>query len=262
MSDSYISLVGAPGRMIQSIVSCLPGDMQVVEFLGQPDSPFIGTKFSKYVPSFEGDHVIVERLSADCDVLVDFALGDGFLELLEFCKKKNCAFVSGRTGISDSDQEALRTASKKIPILHARNMSLGANLLMEIAAQVARSLPVADIEIMETHHVHKKDAPSGTALAILESIRKVRQKTNEKQVIFGRQGLIGEKPEQEICVHSIRNGSTVGDHRVYYGMEGERLVLAHEAQDRKIFARGALTAVRWIQGKKPGFWTMRDVLGF
>lgn len=256
----YISLLGASGRMGGSIISSLGQDFQMVDAVEKPGSQAIGAKLSTVCHLYEGDEVFVDALTKSTDVVIDFAAGEGLAAVANTCVERSWALVTGRTGISDEDKTALQEASKKTAVLQAGNMSLGANLLIKLAALAAKALPDVDIEITETHHRYKKDAPSGTALALADSVAQAIG-WNEEDYVYGREGYTGERPRKQLAIHTLRSGDTVGDHTVNLGTLGEKLELTHRASDRCIFARGALSAAKWIVDKKPGFYSMQDVLG-
>ncbi len=195
-----------------------------------------------------------------CDVVIDFSFRDVTLPLAELCVKHNKPLVIGTTGHSAEQRVALIECSKKIPIVWAGNYSLGVNLLNYLTRIAATILDDSyDVEIVEMHHRHKKDAPSGTAQKLKEVVLEAR-KIGENSVIYGREGMIGERPVGEVSVHALRGGSVVGDHTVMFAADGERVELTHKAADRKVFSKGALTAAKWLCGKPAGLYGMEDVL--
>jgi 4-hydroxy-tetrahydrodipicolinate reductase len=170
-------------------------------------------------------------------------------------------YVIGTTGLTDGEQKAVADAAKKIPVVQSGNYSLGVNLLMALVRKAAAVLgPEYDVEITEMHHRHKKDAPSGTALMLAKAAATGRGIDLEQHAIYGRRGITGERPVDEIAVHALRGGSVVGDHSVMFAGELERVELVHRAQDRAAFAAGALKALVWAKGRAPGIYTMADVL--
>lgn len=194
-------------------------------------------------------------------VVVDFSLPTATIGLLEMCRKANVPLVIGTTGHGDDDQAAIDQASKSIPILIAPNMSLGVNLLFALAAQVAQRLgDDYDVEIIEAHHRFKKDAPSGTALGIAKAICQATDKNPDKVIQHGRSGQGVRQPGQ-IGMHALRLGDEVGRHTVCFGGLGEELQISHKANTRDVFVRGALNAAKWIAGREPGRYSMKDVLG-
>jgi 4-hydroxy-tetrahydrodipicolinate reductase len=173
------------------------------------------------------------------------------------------AYVVGTTGFDASHKEALERAARRIPIIWAANMSLGVNLLVALAERVGRALgPEAfDVEILEMHHRHKVDAPSGTALALGEAVARGRGVALDRVAVRGRDGMTGPREPGAIGFAALRGGDVVGDHVVTFAGVGERLELAHRATDRRIYARGAVQAARWLAGRPPGLYGMGHVLG-
>lgn len=193
-------------------------------------------------------------------VLLDFSSPEGFRHWLGACRDAQVPFVSGTTGLSDVDLSRLDDAAKVIPVLHATNMSLGVAVLNKLAADAARVLgDDYDIEIVESHHRHKKDAPSGTADTLASHILAALGRRREA-LVFGRHGLAPREP-RTIGIHSQRLGDIIGEHTVHFAGGGERLELTHKATSRDTFAAGALRAARWIAGKPPRRYRIEDVLG-
>ncbi|MHC4840528.1 MAG: 4-hydroxy-tetrahydrodipicolinate reductase [Planctomycetota bacterium] len=196
------------------------------------------------------------------DVMIDFSLPGGFEAALASAVKHNTAFVSGTTGLQDHHFKQLNEAAAKIPLIWAPNYSLGVNMLFALARQAAKALPDSfDIEITEMHHRRKVDAPSGTALGVLNAICEGNGRDAASVVRHGREGVTGERTTEEIGMHTLRGGSVVGDHTALFAAEGERLELTHRAENRDIFASGAIAAASWLQGKPAGRYTMADILG-
>jgi 4-hydroxy-tetrahydrodipicolinate reductase len=170
--------------------------------------------------------------------------------------------VIGTTGHANEERAFLEKAAKSLPVVFSPNFSVGVNALFWLTRKASEMLGEDfDLEIVETHHRLKKDAPSGTARRLAEILCEVRKLDYAKNVAHGRKGLIGERPGAEIGVHSIRGGDVVGDHTVMFAGRGERLELTHEASSRETFAAGALRAAKWVIGRPPGLYTMEDVLG-
>ncbi len=194
---------------------------------------------------------------ADAEVVIDFSLPEGLVGAVPFLGTR--ALVTGTTGL-DADQRARRDAhAERGPLLVAANFSLGVNLLLDLVRRAARAMPEADLEIVETHHRSKIDAPSGTALALAAAAEAGRGGPAER--ISGRSGQVGKRPPGEIGLHALRGGDVVGDHAVWFLADGERVSLTHAASSRVTFARGAVRAARWIAGRGPGRYEMREVLG-
>jgi 4-hydroxy-tetrahydrodipicolinate reductase len=188
-------------------------------------------------------------------VVVDFSLPAAVPELLRLAARQGVAVVSGTTGLTDAS--ILERAAQQIPVLWSPNMSLGVQVLADLAAEAARRLgPSFDIEISEVHHRKKIDAPSGTALRLAEAIQKVRP----LRPVTGREGNVGARTSEEIGVFGLRGGDVIGDHTVYLFGPGERIELTHRATTRDLFAEGALRAARWVVSQKPGRYSLADVL--
>ncbi len=176
--------------------------------------------------------------------------------------ERKIALLIGTTGLTSADQELIDQAAQTIPILQATNTSLGVNVLLAIAAQVARQLGDAyDIEIVEAHHNQKKDAPSGTALSLAESLCKSTGRSLDKELVHGREGPDTLRKKGTIGMHAVRMGDVVGEHTIYYATPGERIEIRHVATNRDTFARGALRAALFLARQRPGRYTMNDVLG-
>lgn len=192
------------------------------------------------------------------NVLIDFTHESSLEDVLTLALGKKIPLVIGTTGYDGNQMDKIKEASKYIPILHATNMSLGMNILFNLVEETARKLKnKVDIEVMETHHNRKKDAPSGSAVTIVESIEKGLGETRKHQ-----HGRSGECPREkgEIGIHSLRGGNVVGLHEVNFINDLESIKISHEAYDRKVFARGALESAKFIMDKKPGLYNMKDVL--
>lgn len=195
------------------------------------------------------------------DVLVDFTVPAASVGYAAWCAEHGVALVTGTTGWSEADWMALDEAAKKTAVLVSPNTALGVNLLFGLAARAAQALgDEVDIEIVETHHRNKVDAPSGTALRLLEAVAEARKQSTDV-ARFARHGQIGARPRGEIGMATLRGGDVVGEHTVHYLWEGERIELTHRATDRRVFARGALTCAKWLRGRAPGHYQMSDVLG-
>jgi 4-hydroxy-tetrahydrodipicolinate reductase len=204
---------------------------------------------------------VTEKMDAACEVLIDFTTASGTMAWLDVCKRLGIPMVIGATG-HDADQLALiHETARVIPIVKAVNFSVGVQKIIEAAARLAKELGAEyDIEVTETHHRHKIDAPSGTALAIVDEILRATKRTTGDHVVFGRQGETGPRPPGQIGVHSLRLGDTIGRHEVHFSGHGETITLQHTVHTRETFAAGALRAAAWIVGKDPGLYSMSDLL--
>jgi 4-hydroxy-tetrahydrodipicolinate reductase len=194
-------------------------------------------------------------------VTLDFTTAAASLEHLEVASKAGAAIVIGSTGFTPAMEARASELAQKTRTVIAPNMSIGVNVLTKIVAEVAAILPDFDAEVLEIHHRTKIDAPSGTALSLGKAIASARGTDLAANAVFGREGIAGVRPEGKIAVLAIRAGDAVGDHTVIFGGQGERLELIHRAQSRDSLARGALRAAAWLVSRKPGLYSMRDVLG-
>lgn len=237
---------GAKGRMGQMIASQAAGHGFTV--VGGVDR----------AERLDGDFPIVHdfsRLEADADVLIDFSAPMMLGSLLAYAIGHNLPCVLGTTGYTEAEMEALSAAARRIPLFYSPNMSLGIYVLKQLARQAAQMLPGFDIEIVEKHHNQKADSPSGTALALLDAVKKA-----DSLPIFGREGKTAKRAPGEIGVHAVRGGTVAGDHEVGYYGDHEVITLAHHAQDRGVFASGALRAAAWLLDKPAGLYSMQDMM--
>jgi 4-hydroxy-tetrahydrodipicolinate reductase len=258
-----IAITGAAGRMGRRIAALAIESEQfdIVSAMEAPGSPDIGRDIGELAGMGAFGVKVGKDLQARPDVVIDFSLPEGTMHWLDICRARGVAMVIGTTGLTASQQAAIADAAGGIPIVHSANMSVGVNLLLKVAAQVACALGEDyDIDISETHHRFKKDAPSGTALAMARSICSALGKDFGDTVVYGRAGPCQRK-KGEIGVHALRVGDTVGEHTVHFGNLGETISLSHSAHTRDTFVRGALRAAQWLVGRKPGLYGMADVLG-
>lgn len=242
MSNLQILLNGAKGRMGQAITHIAASEnASIAAALDQGDS--------------------LSQCTGTYDAVIEFSHHDATLPVIQWSAKRKLPVVIGTTGHSPDEREDILNYAKIIPIVWSGNYSVGVNLLNYLTEKAAAVLQKGyDIELIEMHHHHKKDAPSGTAEDLLNILRQSRNLTKDQQV-HGRSGLCGARPEDEIGVHAVRGGSIVGEHTVLFSGEGERIELTHKATDRAIFAAGAVRAARWASAQAPGLYTMQDVLG-
>ena len=197
----------------------------------------------------------------NCRVAIDFSHHSATPELVGASAEKGVAVVIGTTGHTDDERDAILEFSKRIPIVWAGNYSIGVNLLFHLTETAARVLGEAyQPEIMEIHHRHKKDAPSGTAINLAEAIEGSRGLSPDNRV-HGRAGDTGERPDGQIGMHALRGGEVIGEHTAFFFGDNDRIELTHRASNRSIFAAGAYRAARWAADRKPGLYNMRDVLG-
>ncbi|MFH0796835.1 MAG: 4-hydroxy-tetrahydrodipicolinate reductase [Candidatus Omnitrophota bacterium] len=254
-----IVVAGAAGRMGQTIINTLPEfpELSLVGTVERPDHPNLNRESVPGIP-ISSD---VEKSLEAGDVLIDFTTPSGTLRNLKVCLKLRKGIVIGTTGFKQEELAEIKTAGEKIPILLSPNMSLGVNLLFHLTEETAKNLPDYEVEIVETHHNQKADAPSGTALNLAEIVAKAREQNLTETAVYGRHGRAGPRKNSEIGIHAIRTGDVVGEHTVIFGTTGERLELTHKAGSRQAFARGALKAALFVSQKKSGFYTMHDLWG-
>jgi 4-hydroxy-tetrahydrodipicolinate reductase len=199
---------------------------------------------------------------SNCDVIIDFTFHTATADFAKLCAQHGKALVIGTTGHTPEEKAAIQLAATNIPIVWTSNYSTGVNTLFWLTRKAAEILgPGYDLEIVEMHHRHKKDAPSGTAETLARILAGVRNEQLEKVIRYGRQGITGERTNEEIGMHSLRGGDVVGDHTVIFAGTGERLELTHKASSRDTLANGALRAAQWVVGQKAGIYDMQNVLG-
>lgn len=259
-----IAIAGAAGRMGMRILALAHADprFDVVAALEATGSDTVGRDAGELAGLGRLHLPIQDRTETEFDVLIDFTTPSGSQHWLEYCLTCKRAIVIGTTGHSDEQLATIRKAGRKIPIVKASNMSLGVNVLFSLVGRIAEVLGDGyDIEIVESHHRFKNDAPSGTALGLLAAIVEATGRDKNNDVVFGRHGATGPRPARQIGVHALRLGDTVGEHEVHFGNLGETIVIRHSAHTRDTFAQGSLRAAEWIAGRKPGLYTMQDVLG-
>ncbi len=262
MSPLRLAIAGATGRMGRELVRLAAADptLRLVAAATSTGDPHMGHDAGRVAGIDDLGVPITPDIPADCDVLIEFTLPAGATQWARWCAQRTAALVSGTTGLDDAQLAELRRAAERIPIVHAPNLSLGANLLTGLVRNLAARLGSDwDIEIIETHHRRKLDAPSGTARALLAAAADGRGIAPDAAV-FGRQGDVGPRPPGQIGVHAVRMGAIVGEHEVHFTSEHESLTLRHRAFSRTAFAVGALQAAQWICGRAPGLYGMRDVL--
>lgn len=255
-----VGVLGAGGRMGQAIIAAVgttPG-MRLAGGVERAGHPSCGTPL--------GDGLVVcsnvSALGHQCDVLIDFTTPAALAANLDAAADARCAIVVGTTGLEPSHHALIDAAATSVPVLQAANTSLGVNLLASLVEEAARRLgPDWDIEILDMHHRHKVDAPSGTSLLLGEAAARGRGVALARMAERGRDGIGAPRREGAIGFASLRGGSVAGDHLVVLASEGERIELGHRADSRDIFARGAVRAARWLAGKPAGRYRMADVLG-
>ena len=202
-----------------------------------------------------------DELFANCDVVIDFTIKDGAINLLNYARTDPKPLVVGTTGLGEDGANLLKLASAAMPILYATNMSLGVAVLNRLAALASKALREFDAEIVEQHHRHKKDAPSGTALTLGERVAAARGLNLKDVLVTGRDGLVGARSKDEIAILAVRGGDVVGRHTVGFYNEGEFIELNHTATSRATFAKGAIKAAIWVAGQQSGLYGIDDCLG-
>lgn len=255
---------GASGRMGRRIIGLLAeqADCTLVCAVEKPGHPDVGKDAGLVAGTRQLGVSISERVCGAPDVLLDFSGPDACLARAKECAALGTAVLVGTTGLSSGQVQQLeRDVAPKVPVLIAPNMSVGVNLLFELIGPVARALGEEyDVEIIETHHRRKKDAPSGTALKLAQTICQALGWDPDQALTYGREGAVGERPRKQLAVHAVRGGDVVGEHTVIFAGEGERIELTHRAGSRDVFARGAIRAARFLAGRPPGLYSMKDVL--
>lgn len=257
-------MIGASGRMGQSIIELSKSfktatgqSFLLTGAIDQTQKPAYIFTDDKKIPVSDD----LESGLQNADVAIDFSSPEFSLKVCQYCSIKNIPLVVGTTGFNSEQKDKMLQYSKKIPLIISPNMSIGVNLLFELTNLAARVLQTGyDIEVVETHHHYKKDAPSGTAMKIKEILIEALGR-NESDIIYGRKGITGERNSSEIGMHTLRGGDVVGDHTVHFFGDGERVELTHKASSRSTFATGALRAASYLIGKNAGLYTLRDVLG-
>jgi 4-hydroxy-tetrahydrodipicolinate reductase len=253
-----IAVAGAGGRMGATLIQAIEDDGALVlaAALDAPGTAPVGREIGGVKVGAD-----IESAIGACEVLIDFTRPEGTLKHLEACVKLAKGIVIGTTGFSDSQKQVIDNAAKRIPIAMSPNFAVGVNALFAMAGSTARALGDGyDVEIIEAHHRHKVDAPSGTALKLGEIIAKAMNRS-AKDYVFGREGDTGERPSRQIGFHALRGGDIVGEHTVLFAGLGERLELTVRSQSRMTYASGAVRAAKWLRGRNAGLYDMFDVLG-
>jgi len=268
MSDMRLIVNGAAGRMGRMVIKTLsetPG-IKVIGALERSGAPTMGQDAGTVAGLAEplGVGITDDPLSLmlDAEGVIDFAAPKASVEMSALAAQARIVHVIGTTGLSEEDLAKIAAAARHAPIVRSGNMSLGVNLLAGLVRAAARALgPEFDIEIVEMHHRMKVDAPSGTALMLGEAAADGRGVSLADHSARGRDGLTGARRSGDIGFAALRGGTVIGEHSAIFAGEGERIVLSHHAEDRSLFARGALKAALWARGRKPGLYAMADVLG-
>jgi 4-hydroxy-tetrahydrodipicolinate reductase len=262
-----IAIHGAGGRMGRALIEAVrdADGGELVAALDRPESPLIGVDAGEMAGlgnlgvAIGGD---LAALGDGFEVLIDFTAPQATLAALAHCRAHGRGMVIGTTGLDAEQKQAIAEAAETIPVVFAPNMSVGVNLTFKLAELAARVLgDSVDIEIVEAHHRHKVDAPSGTALRLGEVVAEALGRDLEECAVYGREGHTGPRERRTIGFETIRAGDIVGEHTVLYAANGERVEITHRATSRMTFAGGAVRAAQWLAGRDRGLFDMQDVLG-
>ena len=266
MSIQQIAVAGSSGRMGRALIEAIAqsADFRIKAALELPGNPYLGKDAGELVGAPCGVRISddLEGALAGCDVLVDFTRPEGTLAHVQVCRKRGIHMVIGTTGFQAAQKASIVAATQEIPIVMAPNMSVGVNLTFKLVELAAKVLGEGyDVEIIEAHHRHKVDAPSGTALRLGEVIAAALGRDLAQDAVYAREGVTGERKASTIGFATVRGGDIVGDHTALFAGIGERVEITHRAASRATFALGALRAARFLAGKKSGLFDMQDVLG-
>jgi 4-hydroxy-tetrahydrodipicolinate reductase len=264
MTQNRMALVGVNGRMGRVLVQAVQEDQQALLSAAfvRAGSSLVGADAGEVTGHGKLGVLLADQFNThQFDVLIDFTRPEATLAYMSACVSAGKPMVIGTTGFSVQELQAMEVASQQIPIVFAPNFSVGVNLLLGLVAQAAKVLNDYDIEIIEAHHRYKVDAPSGTALRLGQAAADALGRDLATCSVYGREGLTGERPRDQIGFATVRGGDVVGDHTVLFAGLGERLELTHKASSRLTFAQGAVRAAHWLQGRDAGLYDMQDVLG-
>ncbi len=263
-----IAIAGVAGRMGRTLVQAVvdkAGTAKVCAGITLPNDPQLGTDIGLIAGVGALGVMACQSLAAcreDFDVLIDFTSPDATLDHLDYCVAAGKAMVIGTTGFTAEQKQQISNAARLIPVVFAPNMSAGVNISLKLLQLAAKALgDDVDIEIVEAHHRHKKDAPSGTALRMGEVIAEALGRNLDDVAVYGREGITGERDRKTIGFATIRGGDIVGDHTVIFAGQGERLEITHKASSRMTFASGAVRAAVWLGSRPAGLYSIDDVLG-
>jgi 4-hydroxy-tetrahydrodipicolinate reductase len=266
-SDEHrVAVAGASGRMGHMLIEAIRSapDCVLAGALDMPSSPAIGNDAAAFLGHASGVPVTADlaRGLDHAEVLIDFTRPEGTLAHLKVCRERGVKMVIGTTGFTDAQKAEIAEAAKDIAIVMAPNMSVGVNVTLKLLEMAARALSTGyDIEVIEAHHRHKVDAPSGTALKMGEVIAAALGRDLKECAVYAREGVTGERDPSTIGFSAIRGGDIVGDHTVLFAGTGERIEITHKSASRATYAQGSLRAVRFLAGQDKGLFDMFDVLG-
>ena len=262
-----VGVIGAGGRMGRMLIEAVQNNAQTTlkAAIERQGSSLVGADAGEVAAIGHLNVQIVDDLAAvinDIDVLIDFSLPDATEKNMQVCAEHNVAMVIGTTGFNEQQEQVLAKASEKITIVYAGNYSTGVNLSLKLLGMAAKAFGHdADVEIIEAHHKHKIDAPSGTAYMMAEAVAEARGQNLKDVAIYGREGQTGERESGTIGIHAVRGGEIVGDHTVMFIADGEVVEITHRARARMTFAAGAVRAATWVIEQEVGQYNMQDVLG-
>ncbi len=262
-----IVITGASGRMGRALIEAtLEIDGAVLSgAIVRPLSTLVGTDAGELVSQGHRGapiHSDLDLFGALRPVVIDFTTIEATLEHLQWCLENEVPCVIGTTGFSEAQEAMIAEAAKAIPVVYAPNFSVGVNVVFYLLDRASRVFgDSVDIEVLEAHHRHKVDAPSGTALAMGRVVANALDRDLSQVAVFGREGQIGARPREQIGFATVRAGDVVGEHTVLFAAEGERVEITHKASNRRTFANGAVRAAIWASERSPGLYSMRDVLG-
>ena len=262
-----VAITGVAGRMGGRIFSLLQLEegIEVIGVTEKKGHPDLGKDAGVVLGSGKLNLLIsdsIESAAGDADAVIDFTSPGATLEHAQYASRNGKPMVIGTTGLSQDERSKIEKLARSFPCVISPNMSVGINVLFEVSKRVAAYLgDEFDVEITEAHHRHKVDSPSGTAIRLGEEIAEALGRDFKGVARFGRYGQTGERKKEEIGIQAVRGGDIIGEHTVFFFGTGERIELTHRATSRDNFARGAIRAVKWVVGKPPGIYTMKDVLG-
>lgn len=262
-----VGVIGAGGRMGRMLIEAVQENPQTTlnAAIERQGSSLVGADAGEVAAIGRLDVQIVDDLKAvinDIDVLIDFSLPDATEQNMQICAVNKVAMVIGTTGFNEQQEQVLTEASKQIAIVYAGNYSTGVNLSLKLLGMAAKAFGNdADVEVIEAHHKHKIDAPSGTAYMMAEAVAEARGQNLKDVAVYGREGQTGERKAGTIGIHAIRGGEIIGDHTVMFIADGEVVEITHRARARMTFAAGAVRAATWVIKQEVGQYNMQDVLG-
>jgi 4-hydroxy-tetrahydrodipicolinate reductase len=265
-SPLKIAIAGASGRMGRMLIEAVwqADDCQLSGALDRPDSPALGQDAAAFLGHASGVAITPDLVTgiAGARVLIDFTRPEGTLAHLAVCREHGVAAVIGTTGFTEAHKAEIAEHARHIGIMMAPNMSVGVNVVLKLLDMAARALNQGyDIEIIEAHHRHKVDAPSGTALKMGEVVAEALGRDLKSCAVYGREGVTGERDPSTIGFATVRGGDIIGDHTVLFAGTGERIEISHKSSSRPTYAQGSLRAARFLAARGPGLFDMNDVLG-